>query len=286
MNMERITEKYVPIRGVNYHIRFIERNPANPWLIMLHGFLGSGAQFMPVAGRITDSVNICLPDLTGFGKTDVPLNTDRYTAEEQVSDFFSILDTTLSGRIIILHGYSMGGRLACRIASAIQESRDPARIGRFAGLIMESSSPGIRDEDERRKRVLQDSEMARHILTDFPGFLREWSARPLFRTGRTSGLINRIQLSTDPQGAASSLAGFGNGSLKPVWDKLPEFSFPVLIVAGELDYRYCGIARETAVLLNDAELKIIPGSGHRVHIDNPDGYISAINDWVEKLFSS
>ncbi|MFN2372251.1 MAG: alpha/beta fold hydrolase [Cyclonatronaceae bacterium] len=249
---------------------------------MLHGFMGSGEQFYPVAEQLSRHVNLCLPDLPGFGKSGIPDDISRFSATAQVRDWLQILDSGHFGSSIILHGYSMGGRLALRVVTQLTNCKKEKLSGRVKGLILESSTPGIQNENERLQRKKRDEEHAHEILSDYPGFLSKWRSQPLFSTGKPSHLTDRIQSETNPYGAARSITGFGSGVVEPVWDRLASIEIPVLLLAGETDDGYRKIAADAASHIRLAEYKVIPSSGHRIHSDNPDEYIQAIVSWISK----
>ncbi|TVQ09445.1 MAG: alpha/beta fold hydrolase, partial [Balneolaceae bacterium] len=175
-----IKEAGIRVNGITCHFRFAERDTSLPWLIMLHGFMGSGEQFYPVAEQLSRHFNLCLPDLPGFGKSEVPADSSRYSADNQVNDWLQILDSGHFGSSIILHGYSMGGRLALRIAAQVEKKSAKTLTGCVKGLILESCTPGIRNEKERLLRKQQEELIARNIIGDFPAFLKEWESQPLF----------------------------------------------------------------------------------------------------------
>jgi 2-succinyl-6-hydroxy-2,4-cyclohexadiene-1-carboxylate synthase len=277
-----ITEKEIRVNGLSYHFRFAERDRSYPWLIMLHGFMGSGEQFYPVAEQLSQHVNLCLPDLPGFGKSGIPDDLSRFSTAAQVQDWLHILDSEHFGSSIILHGYSMGGRLALRVVTQINNYKKGKLSARVKGLILESTTPGIENNKERQLRKKSDEELAHEILNDFPGFLKKWRTQPLFGTGKPSLLMDRIQSETNPSGAAGSITGFGSGVVEPVWNSLATIDIPVLLLAGESDGRYRKIAKKASALIRLADYQVIPSSGHRVHSDNPDGYIQTITSWIRK----
>jgi 2-succinyl-6-hydroxy-2,4-cyclohexadiene-1-carboxylate synthase len=277
-----LNETKIRVNGLTYHFRFAERDRSLPWLIMIHGFMGSGEQFFPVAERLSNHVNLCLPDLPGFGKSDIPDDSSRLSAAAQVQDWLHILDSGHFGSSIILHGYSMGGRLALRVVTQLNHYKKGKLSGRVKGLILESTTPGIQSEKERLHRKHNDDVLAHEILNDFQNFLKKWRSLALFSTGKPSHLTERIQSETNPQGAAASITGFGSGVVEPAWNSLASIDIPVLMLAGESDIRYCKIAKEASSLIRLAECRIIPSAGHRVHSDNPDGYIQAITSWILK----
>jgi len=45
---------------------------------------------------------------------------------------------------------------------------------------------------------------------------------------------------------------------------------PVLLIAGELDTKYVGIAQRMAEVIPDARVEIVPGAGHACHLEQPE----------------
>ena len=76
-----------------------------------------------------------------------------------------------------------------------------------------------------------------------------------------------------------------NGTLKD-FDRTAELkslTMPVLFQAGELDETRAETAREHAALVPNAEVAIIPASGHLTMIDNPDAANRAIREFLARV---
>jgi len=74
-------------------------------------------------------------------------------------------------------------------------------------------------------------------------------------------------LSNRARGLANSLRGVGTGAQPALYGRLSELDIPVLLIAGELDSKFCGIARWMSQELPQARLSIVPGAGHTVHLE-------------------
>lgn len=248
--------------------------PQKPHLVLLHGFMGSGRNFEHLTGPMS---RFCMPvtvDLLGHGRTEGSNDPNRFAAKRQVADLHQIIGN-LEGSPW-LYGYSMGGRLALQYALAHQE--------RLRGVILESTHPGLESESDRQKRRELDEERAQRIQSDFPKFLEEWQRIPLFAAGSASpDLVKRqrsVQKSQHPEWMATSLRGFGTGSLPPALPRLDTLTLPVLLIAGEKDGKYCDLSGQMAPLLPQAEREIVSDAAHRVHLDRPDNLISRINTFI------
>ena len=59
---------------------FSEFDSVKETIIFLHGFTGSANDWKDTAGLIDDQFNKIAVDLTGHGKSDTPLEVDKYSA--------------------------------------------------------------------------------------------------------------------------------------------------------------------------------------------------------------
>jgi 2-succinyl-6-hydroxy-2,4-cyclohexadiene-1-carboxylate synthase len=55
-----------------------------------------------------------------------------------------------------------------------------------------------------------------------------------------------------------------------VWDRLHELTMPATVVVGERDAKFRAIGERLADALPDAELVVVPGAGHAVHLEAPE----------------
>ena len=98
-------------------------------------------------------------------------------------------------------------------------------------------------------------------------FLERWLAQPMFATLADPGLDDRRR--NDAAGLASSLRLAGTGTQRPLWDRLPALTMPVLVVAGALDAKFVAIAERMADAIPDATLAVLDGAGHTAHLERP-----------------
>jgi 2-succinyl-6-hydroxy-2,4-cyclohexadiene-1-carboxylate synthase len=162
-----------------------------------------------------------------------------------------------------IYGYSMGGRLALYLAVHWPD--------RFPNVILESASPGLETEVERRARIGRDRQWIDLIEQDFPTFLAQWYAQPLFANlVKQPGFrqIYKRRLGNDPAGVARSLSQMGLGQQPSLWEVLPKLRSRVTLLVGEKDEKFVAINRRMAGLIPGARLTIAK-AGHTVHMENP-----------------
>lgn len=263
------------VRDVALHV---ETAGEGPPLVLLHGFTGSGASWarhVPVFATRFLTITI---DLLGHGRSDAPADPGPYRIDQAAHDVLAVLDQLHLTRACVL-GYSMGGRLALFLATVAPE--------RVEALVLESSSPGIRDAAARRERAARDSALADAIERDgVPAFVDRWERLPLFATQARlpeaeRAAVRAQRLAQSPRGLANSLRGMGQGVQPPLFERLPAIPLPVLIVSGALDPAYCALGREMAGLIPNARLAIIPDAGHAVHLEQPDTFRRTVLEFLE-----
>ena len=243
-------------------------------VLFLHGFLGTGEDWLRVAQELEGQYFCVLPDLPGHGKnTDLPIAAPLS---------FDVLNQGLLALVdhlrlpqVRLVGYSMGGRAALYFAVHYPE--------RVSSLILESVSPGITNSDERRARAAEDDRRAEAIRAEgVEAFVEHWYTLPLFQSLKThprrEEMITRRR-ANHPGWVAKVIRDLSPGRQTPVWDQLPRLEMPVLFVAGSLDEKYTRLGEQIIVRVPLARLAIIPDTGHNVHLEKPEIFISLLREF-------
>lgn len=259
--------------GVTYHV---EVQGSGPAVFLLHGFTGSSATWAPHLAALKAFTTVRI-DFLGHGRSDAPADVQRYGMEACVDDVLAIHKQLGFGRCAFV-GYSMGGRVAMRVALQAPEC--------LWALVLESASPGIADPVERQTRVAQDTKLAARIRHEgVAAFANYWQALPLFASQsrlpeatRQALRIQRSQHTAD--GLANSLQGLGAGMQEPVLQRLRHLRLPVLLLAGALDDKYCGLANGMATLLPCSRVHVVPDAGHAVHLEQPVVFDAAVSDFL------
>ena len=246
-------------------------------VLLLHGFMGSSADWDRVAGKLPADFFCIVPDLPGHGNS-VGLPDEMYTMEGAAREVVELMDD-LGIEKAALAGYSMGGRLALYLALRYPE--------RCPGLFLESASPGIEGVEERTARRKADEERARRLESgNFEAFLGDWYKQPLFASlARHEGLVEKLTASrrnNDPAELAKSLRGMGTGSQPSLWNELENLSVPTLAVAGRFDEKFVRIAQEMAERNPRISVEVIPSAGHNVRLEVPEAYLSSVRRSISR----
>ena len=254
-----------------------EIDPAKDYVLFLHGFTGCAEDWNSVFENMPDKYNLIAMDVIGHGKSDSPLDTSFYTTESIVNQIKFVKDHLTSEKIFVA-GYSMGGRVALSFATTYPDD--------VKGVILESSTAGIRNDEERQKRYELDLKLAEFIETHtLDEFIEMWSDQELFNTQRrfsNEKLKNfrKKKAAGNKIGYANSLKGFSTGIMPPLHDKLKKFPVKVLLISGDLDTKFTGINARMAKRFFKAKHKIVKNSGHNTHLEEPKRYLEIITNYL------
>jgi len=222
-------------------------------------------------------------DLLGHARSDAPVDAHRYGFEQTTRDLLALLDVLGIARAGVV-GYSMGGRLALALAVMAPE--------RVRVLILESTSPGLREAGVRRARAEQDAKLAAMLEQDgTAAFVDWWEELPLFRSQHrlsepVRAALRAQRLQHNPICLANSLRGAGQGTQPPMHDQLPALRVPTLLIAGALDPDYCALGREMNGLIPASRLVIVPDAGHTVHVEHPDAFYRVVLEFLDQVQST
>ena len=238
-------------------------------LLLLHGFTGSAATWRPFRDAWPSTRQLAA-DLPGHGRSLAPPDRPRpHDIDGTIDALLAAMDDRGAGGFALL-GYSMGGRIALRLAL-----RAPERV---AALIVVSASPGIADAAARARRLTSDRALADRIEREgVPAFVDYWQSLPLWESQRrlppaAREALRAQCLRNDAAGLAASLRAAGAGADPPLLDALAGLRCPALLIAGALDPAYCDHAAAMGARLPDGRVAIVPGAGHAVHLEQPDRF--------------
>jgi 2-succinyl-6-hydroxy-2,4-cyclohexadiene-1-carboxylate synthase len=257
--------------------------PDRPSILFLHGFMGDRHDFAAITSHLIDQYQCLLIDLPGHGKTRVREESE-YGMVLTARAIVGALDQLHISQCFLV-GYSMGGRLALYLTVHFPE--------RFIGTVLESASPGLKTEEERRQRVQQDWQLATELeTTDFTEFLTNWYEQPLFasmarpltaiseRAPRFEQMLARRRQHQPPE-LAKSLRNLGTGSQPSLWAKLAQNQVPLLLLVGGLDQKFVQINQQMQAIGSSTQLQIIEGCGHNVHFENVQGFVESLREFFK-----
>ena len=231
---------------------------------------------------------------------------DEAEADEDVGDADAGDEASSACRVVTLVGYSMGARVALRLAST-----RPDLFG-LGGVASVGGGFGLTDPIARRDRRDRDDALARALVAGGArSFAELWYEQPLFASTcethprwRGGGLARRrAGPGADPAALAAALRDLSPGRVRPVADeelaaisrgegggeKGGEGRSRLLLAAGERDPKFRDAAEAAARRAGGLgipgvpapETAIVPGAGHAAHVEAPEALVVALVKFME-----
>lgn len=170
----------------------------------------------------------------------------------------------------ILLGYSMGGRLALH---ALLD-----RPCKWEKAIIVSADTGM-EESQRGERLGRDAEWAAKALKmEWDGFLNEWNQQSVLSG---TAMPARSELVSRRESIARSFIDWSVATQDNLLPRLKEITCPVLWIVGEDDHRFRQIAEHAVNTLQQGQLKVIKGCGHRVPWEQPEIFSATVKEFLE-----
>lgn len=265
----------ININGIHYNVKM---NGTGFPLVLLHGFTGNADTWLPFFEQWGQHSAIIAVDIIGHGDTDSPDHSELYKMDRAVNDLDAMLKHLNIDKADFL-GYSMGGRLALSFAVS---NKDKVRK-----LILESASPGLKTEIEKKERRLKDHQLAEFILEEgIESFVDYWGGIPLFESQKNlspeiSTQIREQRLTNSVIGLANSLIGMGTGAQDSWWDELDTISSEVLLITGEYDKKFCNLAFEMKKRFKKCDWIEVEASGHAIHMEQKEIFGTIVSEFVK-----
>ena len=113
--IEGFTRAHVATNGINLSVH---RGGSGPALILLHGYPQTHMAWHRVAPQLARHFDVVVPDLRGYGDSDVPPNdagNHAYSKREMARDIMGLMDALGLARAHVI-GHDRGARVAYRMA--------------------------------------------------------------------------------------------------------------------------------------------------------------------------
>jgi pimeloyl-ACP methyl ester carboxylesterase len=272
-------------------------DPANPAVILLHGFPESHRTWRAIAPQLESDFYLVMPDQRGFAGSDRPQEVEAYRADVLVGDIFALADALALERFALV-GHDWGGAISWAaalrgdprlIALAIvnaphpvvfQKSliEDPAQRA-ASQYISAFRTPGFEQIVERMGYdAFFEKSFGAHVdlsiipETEKQQYLADWS-----QPGGLTAMLNWYrgsQLAVPPPGVTAPL---------PDWllNAFPKVTVPTLVVWGMKDpallpLQLDGLDR----LVEDLRIVRIADAGHFAPWETPDEVAAALTPFL------
>ncbi|MGI8756690.1 MAG: alpha/beta fold hydrolase [Acidimicrobiales bacterium] len=244
---------------------YCEVTGTGPRVVLAHGFTQTGASWRPLVAELAGDLQVVTVDLPGHGGSGA-IGADLPTAAGLLGEV---------GGPATYVGYSMGGRVALRLALDVPDL--------VARLVLIGATAGIEDPGERAARRASDEALAERIERDgVERFLTDWLAQPLFGSLVPAADDLAARRANSTSGLASSLRLAGTATMDPPWwDELGRIDAPTLVLAGERDAKFVVIGgRLVKAIGANAQLASIEGADHAAHLERPSAVAQAILTFI------
>ena len=243
-------------------------------VVLLHGFPLNRKMWRPqVAPLVSAGYQVLCPDLPGFGES--PPLTRTATMTGYADAVIALLDRLALDQAVI-GGMSMGGYVLLNLAE-----RYPERLLAAMFLVTRAAAD---DSAGKEKRTHLTTEVKKGNLTVVPDAFEQVLFAPDTAV-KQPGLIDQVRQwmkSAPAQGVIQGLLAMRDRD--DYLERIKFMNVPSLVVGAELDVAVPQEhARQLAAGLPQAELKLIPGAGHMVNLEEPDRFNQVLLDFLGKI---
>lgn len=248
--------------------------------VFLHGFMGSGQLFTNIFETFRADIpfRVMAPDLPYHGGSVNIRPENEHAWVEALNEW---MVANFGDQPVLMHGYSMGGRLALAYAA---EHTDTVKA-----MLLESTRFGFRDQQSELKyeRLESDKAQASKIRNNFSAFLNDWQAQRLFHGSQTNtqfqNVHHEIQANQNAEAMAQALLSFSTAHMRDVRKILMKTDMPAAVILGAEDHQFRNHAQEIVIYFGDADFHTVDGAKHRVHVDQPYAWVNYAVDFFNQF---
>jgi pimeloyl-ACP methyl ester carboxylesterase len=268
--------RQVTVRGLRHHVTAWPGE--GPPVVLLHGFMDSGATFQFLADALDDGRALVAPDWRGFGRSEWA--RDGYWFAEYFADLDALLDQLVPDAPADIVGHSMGGNIALGYAGL-----RPDRLRRLVtleGFGLPDATPDLAPtrygewleqlRNPQPAAIFPSLESLATVLCKRNPRLP--FERALFIAGEWSEPLpdGRVQLRFDPAHRRVHPVLYRRAEAEACWRRIRA---PVAHVAGsESDFlaRLNGAGDPDAMRRHIPRLQahLVAGAGHMLHHEQPE----------------
>ncbi|MDZ7737759.1 MAG: alpha/beta fold hydrolase [Bacteroidales bacterium] len=250
-------------------------------LIILHGLYGSSDNWISIAGELSDSYRVILPDLRNHGRS---AHDPVHSYEAMSKDLYELATRLDTGKFI-LAGHSMGGKAAAYFARQWPEM--------LAGLVVIDISPFKEHPEQSISGSVHELILKKMTETNPSEIKNRKEADRLFREVSPSVKVRNFLLKNlhrnnkgvfewrlNPEYLYDQLDNIYDGLDIPGTDETEPISgFPVFFLrAMESGYIREDDYKPIQRLFPAAEIIEVPGTSHWIHAEKPELIIKLIKE--------
>lgn len=278
-----VQEQRINLNGLS--IRYFQSGSEGLPLVLFHGTGESALDWSWVLPKLGENYRVYAPDFPGAGESAKPIRD--YTVDfftQFAADFLNAIGIDRA----IIAGNSLGGLVALKIALSRPEQTaglvmiDSTGLGEAVSPFLSSLTIPALGElavagcTTPIGAVMRSRSRAALQFAHPENIPKEWYAEQE-HLSQTFGFL---------QATLSSLRSQLNpiGQRTVMVDALPKLQMPTLLMWGENDLIFPKSQAEAAVQhLQQGYLKVIPDCGHIPHLEKPDRFVTALNEFLAKI---
>jgi N-formylmaleamate deformylase len=251
--------------GIRIH--YLRTGGAKPPVVLLHGLLGSGACWTPLARALEGEFDVVMPDARGHGGSSAPPHGYRY--DDFASDVVGLIRGLGLSRPVLL-GHSMGGMTAAVVASR--------RAGLLRGLVLVDPtflSP------ERQREVFESDVADQHrraLGLSKAELVAQARARHPQRSAEIIELQAEARLKTCM--AAFDVLTPPNPAYR---DVVSTIGVPTVLVIGDSSVVTLEMATELRTLNSRVQIEQVQNAGHGLPFEQPERLGEGVSSFLREL---
>jgi pimeloyl-ACP methyl ester carboxylesterase len=232
-------------------------------LLFIHGLGSSARDWENQVRYFSARYRVVTPDLRGHGRSDKP--PGPYSIPLFANDIAELIRTLGLGPTHVV-GLSLGGFVASQLAVDHREL--------MRSLVVVNSAPGLPMDTFRDRLRIKRELFLRRLIVRLFGMrtLGRFLGEKLFpRPEQTDLKCTFVERWAENDGRAylDALATISRWSVR---ERLSSISCPTCIVSGEHDFIPMSLKEEYIAGRSNAELAVIPDSGHLTPVDQPERF--------------
>ncbi|MEC9070992.1 MAG: alpha/beta hydrolase [Myxococcota bacterium] len=260
-----------------------------PAVLLLHGFLDTGAALGPVAEKLAGPYRVVVPDHRGHGESDHIASGGYYHFPDYVLDLDGLL-THLGLERVAIAGHSMGASIASYFGGAF-----PDRLWALA-LLDGIGPPGdtepgeapilvnrwigdVRRRDSHEPRGHESLEAAARAIGRLAPTATEERLIALADAATKPGADGRRYWRFDPVHRTRAPTGFDAARFRAF---LKRIQCPTLAVWAEKSLMHASDENERLEALGDVEQQTLAGVGHNMHHEKPEALATLLRTFLDR----
>lgn len=267
----------MPIINVNNIDLNYEQTGEGEAIVFLHGYTGSCRDWSNQVAAASVTYKCIAVDHRGHGKTEAPASEEEYSIKIFSEDVYALLNKLGINRCCLV-GHSMGGFMSLQFVLDHPEM--------VKGLVLVDTSsgdwemvPGYAEYRAKLDDIARNEGLAAVFEYDCANNevkIEKYKKHPEFREKDRQKVLN-----TSVDGYIYVAGTFRKWP--PVTDRLGEIKAPTLIFLGEEDTAFINASQIMKDSINQAELIIVPDTGHNPHEETPDIFNEAFLSLLSKI---